>query len=383
MLSSSFRNVYPGAVRRASLFVVAALLSVIVLGPGSAGAQSTPGLAEARAAAQQAAQDYADAQAALGSLDRELTQLRAEQESAQAELDALRDQVSTTLVQQYMDAGTAVPVFARSDLNEQAKADALVELVTQSDRDAIDAFRAAEARRAAVTVEIEEKLAEQEDLVAQLEEAEARVTAEVARLEEVERQRQADEARRVAEAAQRTADEQARRSATTTVPVDDGPADQPADTTGDTPSDPTAPPTTPPPTTPPTPPPSGGGMVCPVPGSTFIDSWGAPRPQGWSHQGVDMMASSGTPIVAPVSGVVTHRGNNVGGLAFHIEGSDGRYYYGAHLSAYGASGSVSAGTVIGYVGNTGDAQYTASHLHLEIHIGGVAVNPYPYVAAVC
>ena len=96
-----------------------------------------------------------------------------------------------------------------------------------------------------------------------------------------------------------------------------------------------------------------------------------------------MMASSGTPIVAPVSGMVTHRGNPVGGLAFHIEGSDGRYYYGAHLSAYGQSGNVAAGTVIGYVGNTGDAAATAPHLHLEIHIGGVAVNPYPYVAAVC
>jgi murein DD-endopeptidase MepM/ murein hydrolase activator NlpD len=130
-------------------------------------------------------------------------------------------------------------------------------------------------------------------------------------------------------------------------------------------------------------PPPSGGMICPVPGSAFVDSWGAPRPQGWAHQGVDMMAPSGTPIVAPVSGNVVHRGNSVGGLAFHLTGDDGRYYYGAHLSAYGQAGNVAAGTVIGYVGNTGDAQYTAPHLHLEIHIGGSAVNPYPYVAAVC
>jgi peptidoglycan LD-endopeptidase LytH len=124
-------------------------------------------------------------------------------------------------------------------------------------------------------------------------------------------------------------------------------------------------------------------MICPVPGSTFIDSFGAPRPQGWAHKGVDMMASTGTPILAPVGGTVTHRGNAVGGLAFHLNGDDGRYYYGAHLSAYGASGNVSAGTVIGYVGNTGDAIHTPPHLHLEIHVGGSVINPYPAVRAVC
>ena len=96
-----------------------------------------------------------------------------------------------------------------------------------------------------------------------------------------------------------------------------------------------------------------------------------------------MMAPSGTPIVAPVSGTVVHRGNSVGGLAFHMDGSDGRRYYGAHLSSYGASGSVSAGTVIGYVGSSGDAAASAPHLHLEIMVGGGNINPTPSVAAVC
>ena len=96
-----------------------------------------------------------------------------------------------------------------------------------------------------------------------------------------------------------------------------------------------------------------------------------------------MMASIGVPIVAPVSGTVSHRSNSVGGRSFHLNGNDGNYYYGTHLSAYGSSGSVSAGDIIGYVGDDGNAR-GIPHLHFEVHPGGgSAVNPYSYVAAVC
>ncbi len=97
-----------------------------------------------------------------------------------------------------------------------------------------------------------------------------------------------------------------------------------------------------------------------------------------------MMAPSGTPVYAPVAGTVTHRSNRLGGLSFHLNGDDGHYYYGTHLSAYGNGGRVSAGTVVGYVGNSGNARYTAAHLHFEVHPNhGGAVNPYPYVRPVC
>jgi murein DD-endopeptidase MepM/ murein hydrolase activator NlpD len=128
-----------------------------------------------------------------------------------------------------------------------------------------------------------------------------------------------------------------------------------------------------------------GGMACPVAGPvSFIDSWGAPR-SGHTHQGVDMMAATGTPIVAVTDGAITYAG--YGGSAGNwlvLSGSDGNgYWYMHNQSNLVTGGSVSAGQQIATVGDTGNAAGTP-HLHFEYHPGGgAAVNPYPLVAAIC
>jgi murein DD-endopeptidase MepM/ murein hydrolase activator NlpD len=110
-------------------------------------------------------------------------------------------------------------------------------------------------------------------------------------------------------------------------------------------------------------------IVCPVAGlTTFTDTWLAPRSGGRQHKGVDIFADDWTPVVAPVAGQVEFAEDPLGGLAFHLWGDDGNYFYGAHLSGYaGTSRHVAARETIGYVGHTGNADESAPHLHFEIH----------------
>jgi murein DD-endopeptidase MepM/ murein hydrolase activator NlpD len=139
-----------------------------------------------------------------------------------------------------------------------------------------------------------------------------------------------------------------------------------------------------------------GGHVFPVYGpSSFIDTFGAFRGDvsgGW-HHGDDIFAPLGAPILACSSGTVFSVGwNSVGGNRLWLRDGAGNLYYYAHLSAFtplAVNGNkVSAGDVLGFVGNTGDAQGTPYHLHFEIHPVGLlglgydgAVDPTAYLTA--
>jgi murein DD-endopeptidase MepM/ murein hydrolase activator NlpD len=135
------------------------------------------------------------------------------------------------------------------------------------------------------------------------------------------------------------------------------------------------------------------GFVFPVGDPhTFGDSFGAPRMMGTTyehaHQGTDIMAPAGTPLLACERGFITRMGTDVlGGTKIWVKGESGTYYYYAHLSAFApgmADGLVvEAGTVIGFVGDTGNARGGAPHLHFQIHPdGGAPVNPYPLLKVV-
>lgn len=124
-------------------------------------------------------------------------------------------------------------------------------------------------------------------------------------------------------------------------------------------------------------------LNCPVAGdSTFSDSWGDARSGGRRHEGVDMVAERGTPVVAALSGFAEFKNTSAGGKSVWLTTADGNKFFYAHLDQWeGASRDVVQGETIGFVGSTGNAG--GPHLHFEVRPGGVAINPYPPTAAAC
>ncbi|HUZ80790.1 MAG TPA: M23 family metallopeptidase, partial [Gaiellaceae bacterium] len=139
---------------------------------------------------------------------------------------------------------------------------------------------------------------------------------------------------------------------------------------------------------------TAGHYVFPVYGaSSYTDTYGAARSDVTYHHGDDIFGQLGQPLVAVADGTVFSVGwNKVGGNRLWILDDQGNQFYYAHLSAFSTAATngahVKAGQVVGFMGNTGDAEGTPYHLHFEVHPVSLlylgydgAVDPTPYLDA--
>ena len=142
-------------------------------------------------------------------------------------------------------------------------------------------------------------------------------------------------------------------------------------------------------------------LVFPVVGDHhYSDTWGAARSGGRTHEGTDIMADKMTPVVAAASGTVGWMRSGVGTdcCMMALNHDDGWSSWYIHLNndtpgtddgmGFGFAPGiergvhVEAGQLIGWVGDSGNAEWTAPHLHFELHKPGVgAINPYPHLVA--
>jgi len=141
------------------------------------------------------------------------------------------------------------------------------------------------------------------------------------------------------------------------------------------------------------------GLAIPVAGmkpDQLVDTYTQARAGGArSHDAIDIMAPTGTPVVTAAPGTVEKLffSDGGGGITAYVRSEDGRWiYYYAHLSAY-APGlhegqKLKRGELVGYVGATGNANPAGPHLHFAINRmnpdeqwwQGTAINPYPLLA---
>ncbi len=400
--------------RRATLALVVAATVSMVVGPTAhaqpdeeAAKKAAREITAAQDRANEAAAQWSQAEADLSRLEDEAAQLTQQRDALQAQVDGLHTAVSQAAVERYMSSGTGgIPILTGyGQPLDQLSAAELGRVVSGTADDAFDQFEVSQRELERKADELAAKQAEVQHQRETYEQLSKTAAAEVEHLQEVEQKRLADErvrlaleaqrreeqrrlaeqqaaqaARRAVEEAQRAAEQQraaalqaqqdqvAQSAAAIAAPPANDTVQPPAVDAagGGAPATAAAP--------------ADSGMVCPVLGaSAYSDTWGAPRPGGRRHEGVDMIAPKGTPLVAVASGTVSRRRQNSNGaLTVSLDADNGTHYFYGHLSSYaGSEGRVSQGDVIGYVGNTGT---TVNHLHFEVHPGGGApVDPTPYV----
>jgi len=419
-------------------FAVTVSVAAVVV-PAGATAQTSDDAAREAAREIQAARDranaaaeaYFQAQSDLEVLEDEAVGMQRRAEALEQQVDKLRRDVQSMAVARFASSGAkGIPLLTGLQApKDQVQADVLVDVVTNAGTSSIDEFEAAQKalnEQQDELVRQQQAIEDQQDLFTALQDE---AEAEVQRLREIEEQRLTDEAVRQALAEQQAAnlaflEEIELRNAEAAARAQPNPgiaaaqaaaaaaaaaaADPNADPDGDPDSDPAIAADAGSGNAPRSSGASGGtsggrtgtggagsvpigvvngevyidAILCPMNGSAYGDSWGAPRSGGRSHEGVDMLAPMGTPIYAVVSGFVNFKQNRLGGNAASLVGDNGNRYYYAHFASYeGASRRVTQGDVVGYNGDTGNATGTP-HLHFEVHPGGgLAVNPTPSVRA--
>jgi murein DD-endopeptidase MepM/ murein hydrolase activator NlpD len=338
---------------------VLALVAVALVGTASPASAGDP-VSDRKAAQQRAnaaAARFAKASSDLARVERQLSQLEARSQDTQAKVDGLQQQVRSVAVNAYIRGrapGSDLPIGDDGlDLNTVARGQAMARFVTLGNTDAIDAYKAAREDLDAHHAAVAGQLADRRQAAAQLRKQKQAAYAELQKLAAAERAYLAKLAaqRKAATARTSTAGRSSRNS---------GGA---GGVTGVI---------------------ASGAWICPVQGPhAFSNDYGQPRSGGRRHEGNDILAPRGTPVVASVGGTVTDHNSSLGGLSYYLAGDDGNTYFGTHLSGYAATGRVGAGTVVGYVGDSGNARGTP-HLHFEIHPGGGGpVNPYATLRTYC
>lgn len=365
-------NLVRSTLRRA-VVAVTVCSSLAVLPAATAGAADPLAEAEARVvsarrAANEAAAAFEAAQTRYYTLEGDIARARQEMEKTREEADHISAVATARAVEAYKSGnGDIDTIMSGTDVLDAMRRNELLDRVNAAGNDAVDRLGAITEDLQVMESALQDQLDEQERLVSQLRETKEEMEAKVAAAERAEQElrerleRERKRRQEIEEALKR-----ARAKAAAAAENRGGGGGRSV-----------------------LPRPSGGatvigGFTCPVPGSSFGDSWGAPRSGGRRHQGVDMMAGYGTPIYAVVSGSVRHSTSGLGGNQIWLAGNDGNTYFYAHIQSYvGGPGPVSAGEQIATVGDTGNARGTP-HLHFEIHPGGgSAVNPYPTVRAAC
>ena len=131
----------------------------------------------------------------------------------------------------------------------------------------------------------------------------------------------------------------------------------------------------------------GPGEVCPVAGPVeFSDTFGL-ESKGRIHQGQDLYAERGVPVLAVEGGHVDFSTSPIGGNRVKLTTENGRVLSYTHLDGFPewleSGAEVAAAAIVGFVGKSGNAQCCSPHLHFSQSNQGEFVNPWPWLVEAC